>query len=337
MGGISLLVVRDLYGFQFFAKPLNANSLAHGLEFLLLAVVTWETIRWILGRFRRGYPLLSQSRTRLLLALPVCWGATVLLDWLDMLLINATGYHAPYPDSAFFNTVSSALLRSTVIVGALEAVYYFARLLRSERETEALKKEHLQTQLESLKQQISPHFLFNSLSTLSSLVAENPRQAERFIEELASVYRYLLRTNDQPLTSLADELDFIRAYFHLLQMRFGRSVELALDVDERHLPFLIPPLTLQLLVENAVKHNAALPARPLRIRIYSDEADNLFVLNNLQKKQTPVVSSQLGLRTITSKYRLLGQADVVVKQTDATFQVLLPLIQPATSHDYPAH
>lgn len=105
--------------------------------------------------------------------------------------------------------------------------------------------------LDSLKARINPHFLFNSLSTLSSLVAEDPKQAERFIEELASVYRYLLRTNDQPLTTLSDELDFIRAYFHLLQMRFGRSIELEVAIDERYYLFLLPPLTLQLLVENA--------------------------------------------------------------------------------------
>jgi LytS/YehU family sensor histidine kinase len=108
---------------------------------------------------------------------------------------------------------------------------------------------------------------------------------------------------------------------------------LEIAVDEHYYNLLLPPLTLQLLVENAVKHNTALPHRPLLIRIYADEAMNLIVLNNLQKKVLSVPSNQMGLRNIASKYRLLKQADVVIKQTETIFQVMIPLIE-TTPHDY---
>ncbi|UFH52637.1 sensor histidine kinase [Spirosoma sp. KNUC1025] len=198
------------------------------------------------------------------------------------------------------------------------------------------KKESLQSQLDSLKAQINPHFLFNSLSALSSLVSENPKQAERFIEELASVYRYVLQTNEELLTTLRSELNFIQAYFHLLQMRFGRSVELEVSVDEPRQSFLIPPLTLQLLVENAVKHNTALPAKPLLIQIYTDQHNRLVVRNTLRRKQNLVPSNRTGLTNIKTKYRLLGQPDVVVQELDDCFQVMVPLIH-ENRYDYTYH
>jgi LytS/YehU family sensor histidine kinase len=214
-----------------------------------------------------------------------------------------------------------------------EGRYLYRQWWTTYYEAERLKKENLQSQLDSLKAQISPHFLFNTLSTLSSLVSEDPKKAERFIEELASVYRYLLQTNEQPLTTLHNELGFIEAYFHLLQTRFGAGIGLEIEVDEGYYGYLLPPLTLQLLVENAVKHNATLPARPLLIRIFSDEVNNLYVLNNLQPKQNAIASNHTGLRNIAAKFRLLNQPDVVVKKTDTCFQVTLPLIK-ADTHEH---
>src|SRR5207302_10574389 len=134
--------------------------------------------------------------------------------------------------------------------------------------------------------QINPHFLFNSLSSLSSLIADDHKRAEKFVDELASVYRYLLQTNEKELTTLAKELEFINAYFHLLKTRFSDGIQMELNVDNKYDDFLLPPLTLQILLENAVKHNVILPDKPLIIKVYTDEADNLIVLNNLQKKNS---------------------------------------------------
>jgi LytS/YehU family sensor histidine kinase len=161
------------------------------------------------------------------------------------------------------------------------------------------------------------------------LVSEDPNRAEWFIEELASVYRYLLQTHEHSLTTLENEIKFIQAYFHLLQTRFGKGIELELNIDEQYFSYQLPPLTLQLLVENAVKHNIISPAKPLVIRIFTDEVSNLYVLNTLRKRQVTVPSNQTGLSNITRKFRLLNQPDVVVKQTEDCFQVVIPLLKPA--------
>ncbi|HRH67439.1 MAG TPA: histidine kinase, partial [Bacteroidia bacterium] len=152
-------------------------------------------------------------------------------------------------------------------------------------------------------------------------------------EELSNVYRYLLQTNDKELTTLNTELEFIEAYYFLLQTRFGTGVKLVVDVLPSFREFLIPPLTLQILVENAVKHNVVSVARPLVIRISSDALGNLMVDNNIQKKAQVVPSSGMGLANITAKYKLLKQSDVIIHSTAENFQVKFPLISPQMPYD----
>ncbi len=209
-----------------------------------------------------------------------------------------------------------------------ETQYSNARLQRAEREKTALEKAALQSQLEALKQQINPHFLFNSLNILDALIEEEPAQARTFLDELASVYRYLLRANEHPLTPLAAELDFIRSYFHLLKTRHGLGLHLDLRVRDRFQRHQLPPLTLQLLVENAVKHNVVLPDQPLRIEIRTDEGGQLVVSNNLQRKKTRVLSNGVGLSNILTQYRMLGQPAPVVTDDGGEFVVTLPLVEP---------
>ena len=148
------------------------------------------------------------------------------------------------------------------------------------------------------------------------------------------MYRYLLQTNDQPLTTLEQELDFIRAYFHLLQMRFGSSVALNIDVAQQYAGCLLPPLTLQLLVENAVKHNVILASRPLHIEILTTSDGCLLVSNNLQKKTirpelARLESTQVGLSNIRAKYQLLAQPEPIIQPGPTSFTVILPLLQTA--------
>jgi hypothetical protein len=338
LAGLPLVAV--LGNFVFYEPDNTLHHVSRGLALLLSlleTVLQWEVSRRGILLARRQYPLLNQTRPRILYQVIWFVATTILIRvaltyaydvtrfWGYPMTLRSYGVNVLVP---FFFTVPLAAI--------YEGQYLYQRWWTTYYEAERLKKENLQSQLDSLKAQISPHFLFNTLSTLSSLVSEDPRKAERFIEELASVYRYVLQTNEQPLTTLANEIRFIEAYFHLLQTRFGAGIALEVDVEERHHAFLLPPLTLQLLVENAVKHNAVLPARPLRIRIFSDEADNLYVRNNLQKKQHVIPSHHTGLRNITGKYRLLNQPDVVVKQTDACFQVMLPLIK-VPAHASVAH
>jgi hypothetical protein len=335
LAGLPLIAV--LGNFVFY-EPGNAlHHVSRGLALLLSlveTVVQWELSRHGILMARKRYSLIRQTTPRILYQ--VAWfvvTAVVLRAGLTYLYDVTLFWGYPMTVRSYWINVLVPFFFTIPLAAIYEGRYLYQQWWTTYYEAERLKKENLQSQLDSLKAQISPHFLFNTLSTLSSLVSEDPKKAERFIEELASVYRYLLQTNEQPLTTLQNEISFIEAYFHLLQTRFGAGIRLEIDVDEGYYGYLLPPLTLQLLVENAVKHNATLPARPLLIRIFSDEVSNLYVLNNLQPKQNVVPSNHTGLRNIAAKFRLLNQPDVVVKKTDTCFQVTLPLIK-AHAHEH---
>ncbi|MBD2755125.1 sensor histidine kinase [Spirosoma validum] len=336
--GVPLISI--VSNFIFFQPDNDARHISRWLALgasLVECVLVWEVARLGILRARRRFPRLNQTTPRILLQVVWFIGTTVLQRIAIVYIYDVTQFWGySMTERAYWVNTLIPLLFVVPLAAIYEARYLYRQWWTTYYEAEQLKKEALQSQLDSLKAQINPHFLFNSLSTLSSLVNENPKQAERFIEELASVYRYVLQTNEQLLTTLDSELQFIQAYFHLLQMRFGRSVELDVAVDERCQTFLIPPLTLQLLVENAVKHNTALPTKPLLIRIYTGHDNALIVSNTLRRKQNVVPSNRTGLTNIKAKYRLLGQPDVVVHHTDDSFQVTVPLIQ-ENRYDYSYH
>ena len=209
-----------------------------------------------------------------------------------------------------------------------EGVAFYEKWRRLVDEAENLKKENLQSQLEGLKTQVNPHFLFNSLNSLSSLISEDPGQAEKFLDEMSKVYRYLLRTNEEGLTTLDSEMDFIHSYFHMLKTRYGDGLRLETKIDQHYLSYQLPPLTLQMLVENAVKHNMILKNNPLKILIMTTNSGRLVVSNNLQRKDRLVSSNRVGLTNIVNKYRLMKKEEISVRDDGKEFAVVVPLIQP---------
>lgn len=292
------------------------------------ALILWEGNRLVLIFCRSRYPELTQSRQRILSQFTGCMLATILIRYANIWFYDQTlfwGYM--FPPEGYLYSIFVGLLYVIIVAGVYEGLYYFHKWKQLFSEAEALKRENLQTQLDSLKTQINPHFLFNNLGSLSSLIIEDPARAVTFVNELSSVYRYLLQANERQLTTLKSELAFLRDYFHLLKTRFGDALHLEVDIEDHQFPRLLPPLTLQLLIENAVKHNIVLPQKPLHIRLYTDEEDNLVVVNNLQKKASPVLSNKVGLRTIISKYRLLNRGAVQVAETATYFRVTLPLVK----------
>lgn len=208
-----------------------------------------------------------------------------------------------------------------------EGAAFYEKWRKLVDEADQLKKENLQSQLEGLKGQVNPHFLFNSLNSLSSLISDEPQKAEKFLDELSKVYRYLLRTNEDGLTSLDKEMQFIYSYFHLLKTRYGDGLEMEVRINERFLVYMLPPLTLQILVENAVKHNMILKDQPLKILIMTTNSGKLLVSNNLQRKERMVSSNKVGLINIVNKYRLMKQEEITVRDDGKEFAVAVPLIQ----------
>ncbi|SFC90172.1 sensor histidine kinase [Spirosoma endophyticum] len=214
-------------------------------------------------------------------------------------------------------------------VGIDESTYSLKKWRENMLEKEQLRKINIQSQLESLKNQVNPHFLFNSLNSLSSLIDDDAEKAGKFLDEMAKVYRYLLQTNEGSLTTLDTELTFIQSYYHLLKTRYGAGIHLDVVVPPSCRTYQLPPLTLQMLVENAIKHNVIHAGKPLLIEIETINYGQLLVRNNRQPKTGGrVMSNQVGLSNIAAKYRLLVQEEPTVLSDDTHFTVIIPLMNP---------
>jgi LytS/YehU family sensor histidine kinase len=189
-----------------------------------------------------------------------------------------------------------------------------------------LQKENLQSQFEMLKQQVNPHFLFNSLNVLSSLIKLEPDLAERFTEHLSKVYRYVLENKDCELVKLSTELEFLEAYLFLLSIRFENKLQVKLNIPSSKRELMVIPLALQLLIENAIKHNAMSQKSPLIINIFIDNENYLVVKNNLQERESFIPSTGVGLKNITHRYMLLNLKEPQFKRTNSEFIASVPLI-----------
>ena len=203
---------------------------------------------------------------------------------------------------------------------------------RSAIEAERLKSEYLASQYQSLKDQVNPHFLFNSLNTLTYLVYEDQDQAAQFIKKLSEVYRYVLDTREREVVALNEELAFTQSYIFLQKIRFEESLQVHLAVSDVSL-YRLPPLALQMLLENAVKHNELSEEHPLQITISTEGNARLIVKNNVQPKEIREASSGIGLDNIRARYAYLTEEEVMVTNDGQHFTVKLPLLR--TEH--PAH
>ena len=188
-----------------------------------------------------------------------------------------------------------------------------------------LQKENLQSQFEVLRQQVNPHFLFNSLNVLTSLIKLEPDLAEKFTEHLSKVYRYVLENKDNDLVNLQTELDFLDAYIFLLNIRFMDKIVVNVTIENDKKELLILPLALQLLIENAIKHNSMSKKNPLKIEIFIDKENKLNVVNNLQERESHMASTGVGLKNIEHRYYLLELPAPEFIKTETNFIARIPL------------
>jgi len=225
----------------------------------------------------------------------------------------------------FLPTAILAGFMSLMMMGLHVGSHFLYRWQASQLEAEQLKQANLESQIHMLTQQLDPHFLFNNFNTLASLIQENPKQANQFLARMSDVYRYVLQQRDKKLAKLAEELDMIKAYVHLLQERFGERISIDIQVPHTLLSKQMPVLTLQNLVENAVKHNVINSEYPLYISIKAADG-HLKVTNNYQPKQQPEMGHRMGLKNIRERYQLLGAPAVLIKQGEKEFSVSVPLL-----------
>ncbi len=216
------------------------------------------------------------------------------------------------------------LIAAILLIGAL--LYWLMKQREHRLHREALlNKEKIESQYEALKSQINPHFLFNSFNTLITIIDEDPKLAVAYVEKLSDFYRSILQYREKELIPLKEEIELVKSYAFLLNTRYGDNFGLHIKVNGE--PTYVAPLTLQILVENAVKHNVISKARPLNVEIALEEDGYLSVSNNLQPKLTPERSTGFGLQSVRARYALLIDKPILVDQNDRVFKVSIPLIK----------
>jgi sensor histidine kinase YesM len=218
-----------------------------------------------------------------------------------------------------------ALFLAIAIITLYISYQFFMAWKESLLEVEKYKAESSNAQLQNLRNQVNPHFLFNNLSVLSSLVYQNQDKAVEFIQELSKVYRYVLDNKNIELTSLPEEFEFLEHYFYLLKIRFGDNISFETKIDTACNNKLLPPMCLQTLAENTFQHNEISSNKPLKVQIYTEE-NCLIMENPIQLRSDSPTSSKMGLKNIAIRYQFFTSRKMEVIEKNQTFKVILPLI-----------
>jgi two-component system, LytTR family, sensor kinase len=229
-------------------------------------------------------------------------------------------------DSLFLAATWALYIIATGCINTIFFISYFiSKLKESLIRAERLEKEKSQVQFDNLKNQLNPHFLFNALTSLNGLIFENQKLASEFLQQLSKVYRYVLQHSDRNFVSLKTELDFIRNYIQLAETRFCGALKINLTIAAHAEEQAIVPVTLQVLIENAIKHNIIDKEKPLVIDLVT-VGDYLVVSNNLQVRKTVESSNKQGLERLKSLYSFLTDKPVIIEPADDRFSVKVPLI-----------
>ena len=287
--------------------------------------VFWFALRWTYYRAKLKYPATVDIGKRLAIMfvafVVVFYTVNFALGKLFALLLP--DHHTQPSQIVKF---ISALLVSALVIAIYEVLSFFLQLQQAIAEKAELERQNVESQLEGLRNQVNPHFLFNSLNTLTYLIPEEPEKAVRFVQQLSKVYRYVLESREAKMIPLRDELEFLNAYIFLLKERFGDNFQARVhDLNGAADEGVIVPLTLQMLFENAIKHNIISTGKPLTVEVFA-EKDHLVVRNNLQRKNQVMDSTGVGLDNIRTRYRMLTERDVEVIVSRDYFTVLLPMV-----------
>lgn len=300
------------------------------LTTLIITTLLWIGDRWIMIWSRSKYPAFKDVRKRVFFQSITMFIFTVignnLLGYLMDDVIFKSSHLSHFSSDILIVSNSAAIFCTIMIIAIYESVYFMNELRDSIEEKENLKRENLNAQLSALKTQVNPHFLFNNLNTLSAVIPEDPELAVEFVQQMSKVYRHILEVKDESSILLKEELDVLKAYGFLLKTRFGKNLDIDINVPDEKLKQRIVPFSLQLLMENAIKHNIVSSEKPLRISVFAENG-HLIVSNNLQMKNQVNESTGIGLDNIRNRYKLLGDKEVKVTENGDNFTVSIPLLE----------
>lgn len=312
---------------------INIDNFSHWeikLSFLytiLIAFLVWQGNRYLLFSLRSYFDWYKKPLHKIGILL-----LSISFYTIPLSVLMLTGWYKIFTDG----TINKEIIFSSTLVIMICVIFithvYETAFLVKESESEMVRNEQLErakaeAELEALKNQIAPHFIFNSLNTLSHLIEEKPLKAKQFNDHLADVYRYILHNKGRELVLLQEEMGFLNDYFSLLKIRFEHAVQLKILFGEDvYQHYFIPPISLQVLAENAIKHNEFADLVPLVITI-SLQDDSLIVHNDRRKKELRKESPKTGLHNLQERYRLTAGKEIVIEEDEKNFTVTLPLLQ----------
>ena len=240
--------------------------------------------------------------------------------------IEISSNHSDFWDNMLLYRIDIVItfLITFLITTIHEAIMFYQQWKHHFSKSIQLEKDKLEVSYNALKSQVNPHFLFNSLNSLMSLL-ENNQQAEQYVQDLSDFLRYILLSNERELDSVEEEITYLEKYIHLQKLRFNDNLKIGIDIDTESLASAIPTLTIQMLVENCIKHNVISEKHPLLIQVYNDEK-SITVVNNLQRKQVGE-STGKGLQNIEGRYRFVTGESVIIDITDTEFKVTIPILK----------
>lgn len=331
---IALFVQLVIISYNYFTGYIEINNIANffvrliiGTSFSFIFALFLVFLDLILiNKLDKKFPLPQKLVQRIPLELIL---SVVIGIMIGTTTTVVAGTLMPYDDGLFKNVVNNSLITvviNIIIISVIEAIIWFKRNQSAELKTERLERENSEIKFETLKSQLNPHFLFNSLNVLSSLIKRDPEKAQQFVDEFSSVYRYTLDVIDKQVVELKDELEFAKAFLYLQSIRFGDALNYEVNINADKLNCLVPPLSLQTLLENCFKHNKASQDSKLRLKIY-DEGDYVVVVNNLQLKTTNVDSKKIGLSNLQKRYELFGNAKPEFIYKENEYVAKIPLLK----------
>ncbi len=328
---VQLIIITYNYVTGFIVVPNVGNFLTRlaigtSFSFVFALILVFLDLQ-IINRLDKIFPLPHKLITRI----PAEFILTIIVGVIIGSLITLiAGTLMPYEDGMLKNVINNSLITSVlniIIITVIEVIVWFKRSQQSLVVAEKLERENSQIRFETLKSQLNPHFLFNSLNVLSSLIKKDSDKAQNFVDEFSSVYRYTLDVIEKPVVELRDEIDFAKSFLFLQKIRFDNALDMEINVDASKLNYLVPPLAVQTLLENAFKHNKATTDSPLKIKIHN-ENNSLVVINNLQPKIKGTDSKGVGLSNLRKRYELLGEELPQFSVTEKEYIAKIPLIKP---------
>jgi LytS/YehU family sensor histidine kinase len=325
IGIIILSFVTDyLFSKSFFRLPFG-EAIINWTVSLFFTICNWFIIRKVIILLRKKYTKFEDVGKRLALLFLAIVGTVILVDFIGNKILTFI-FKKDYNAQSFSKVLLPVIIISTMTMAIYEAIYYYIRLKKSIREEEQAKQAVVQAELDALKNQAQPHFLFNTLNTLRDIIDQNPKEdAKEFVDKLSDVYRFILESGNVNLTSLKEELKFAKSYIHIQSERFGENLKLNWDIPASSLDSMIVPMSLQLLLENAIKHNVISKAKPLVIKVEVKNT-NLIVSNKIQPKSTQLPSTKVGLKNIEKRYHLIAGKSIKISKEKNHFCVSLPLL-----------